>query len=63
MLDHAELLAEVKTCNTQVAKLTKEFDEFKKVVEATQSEVDATRLIVIELTNKLKDIYYSDMQS
>ena len=56
LLDHTELLAEVKTCNTQIAKLTKEFDEFKKVVEATQSEVDATRLIVIELTNKLKDI-------
>ena len=46
----------MKTCSTQVAKLTREFDEFKKVVEAVQSEVDATCLIVIELTNRLKDI-------
>ncbi len=44
----------MKTCSTQVAKLTKEFNEFKKVVVAAQSEVDATRLIVIDLTNKLK---------
>lgn len=50
------LRAEMKTCSTQVAKLTREFDEFKKVVEAAQSEVDATCLIVIELTNRLKDI-------
>ena len=50
------LRAEMKTCSTEVAKLTKEFNEFKKVVEATQSEVDATRLVLIELTNKLKDL-------
>ena len=47
----------MKTCSTEVAKLTKEFNEFKKVVEATQSEVDATRLVLIELTNKLKDLH------
>ena len=46
----------MKTCTTQVTKLTKEFDEFKKVVEAAKLEVDATRLIVIELTNTLKDL-------
>ena len=40
----------MKTCSTQVTKLTKDFDEFK-VVDAAKSEVDASRLIVI---NKLK---------
>ena len=55
-VDVVLLRAEMKTCSTQVAKLTKEFDKFKKVVEAAQSEVDATRLIVVELTNKLKDL-------
>ena len=44
----------MKACSTQVAQLTKEFNEFKKVVEATQSEVDG--LVLIELTIKLKDL-------
>lgn len=47
------LRAEMKDCTSQVERLTK---EFKMVVEVTQLEVDATRLIVIELTNKLKDL-------
>ena len=47
---------EMNTCTTQVAKLAKEFEEFKKVVEATLSDIDATRFIVIELTIKLKNL-------
>ena len=43
-------------CVCKVKRLTKKFYEFKRVVEETQLEVDATRLIVIELTNKLKDL-------
>lgn len=50
------LRAEMKDCTSQVKRLTKEFHEFKRVVEVTQLEVDATRLTVIELTNKLKDL-------
>ena len=50
------LRAEMKDCASQVERLTKEIYEFKKVVEVTQLEVDATRLIVIELTNKLKGL-------
>ena len=46
----------MKTCSDQVAKLTKEFAMFKNVVEAAQSEIDATRQVVIELTNKLKHL-------
>ena len=51
-----KLRAEVKDCTSQVKRLTKEFYEFKKVVEVTQLEVDATCLTVIELTNKPKDL-------
>ena len=50
------LRAEMKDCTSQVERLTKEIYEFKRVVEVTQLEVDATRLIVIELTNKLKGL-------
>lgn len=56
LADVVLLRTEMKTCSTQVTRLAKEFDEFKEVVEAAKSEVDATRLIVIELTNKLKDL-------
>ena len=50
------LRAEMKDCTSQVERLTKEIYDFKRVVEVTQLEVDATRLIVIELTNKLKGL-------
>ena len=37
-----EIKLEVQLLRNQVAKLVKEFNEFKKVVEATQHEIDAT---------------------
>ena len=41
------LRAEMKTCSTEVAKLTKEFNEFKKVVEATRQNVDCRNILAL----------------
>ena len=49
------LRAEMKDCTNQVARLSNEFYEFKKVVETVQFELSATCNIVTKLTNKLKD--------
>ena len=46
----------MKQFSYQVERLAKEFGEFKKVVETAQMECDATRQIVIELTNTLKEL-------
>ncbi len=46
---------EMKNCIDHVLLLVKEFSQFKKVVEATQIEVNITRVAITELTNKLQE--------
>lgn len=50
------LRAEMKQCTDQVEKLTREFSEMKKEVEAAREEVDTTRFVLTEITSKLKEI-------
>ena len=50
------LRAEMKQCTNQVQKLTKEFSEMKKAIEAAQDEVDSARYVLTEVTIKLKEI-------
>ena len=50
------LRAKMKHCTDLVEKLTREFDEIKKVIEAAQVEVDTTRYALTEITIKLKEL-------
>ena len=50
------LRTEMKHCTDQVEKLTEEVCEVKKLIEASQVEVDTTRHALIEITRKVKEL-------
>ena len=47
------LRAEMKHCTSQVEKLSREFGEMKKELEAARKEVDTTQYALSEITSKL----------
>lgn len=57
MLEAQALRSEMKHCTEQVEKLSREFNEIKKDIEAARKEVDTTRSTLTEITMKLLSTY------
>ena len=45
----------MRHCTEQVKKLSKEFNEIKREIEAARKEVDTTRCALTEITLMLKE--------